>query len=96
MHSLAAVIGQLNASGHGMKYAPLYYKHLEIIKNRALKAGKGNYDGKVVLDEQAIHDLNWWITNVGKLPQSLDHHYHSNTKLDNASMNSDTAPTCTR
>ena len=37
------LIGKLIASEHGVLYAPLYYKPLEILKDLELKINKGNF-----------------------------------------------------
>ena len=47
-----------------MKYAPLYYKSMEIERDMALKMQSGNFDAKMNISNQTKNDLNWWIANI--------------------------------
>jgi len=58
------------ASEPGVEYAALYYKPLEQAKTLALKQSKGNFDDKMLLDNQLRECIKWWIENV-KHPTNL-------------------------
>ena len=61
---LAEVIGQLVASQPGVWIAPLFYKRLETLKNKALKDNRGDYSAYTLLNQEARDDVNWWIHNL--------------------------------
>ena len=71
IRELSSFIGSVVASDHGVPRAPLKYKYLEVLKNRALGACKGDFDGSVTLDQQALGLIRWWIDNVHHLSRSL-------------------------
>ena len=48
----------------GVEFGKLYYRQLEIEKNIALKANKGNYDASLSLTSRAQSELRWWVENV--------------------------------
>ena len=64
IRDLAKFIGKLVASEPGVQYAPLYYKTLEIEKDQALKDSYRDFDKKMVLSQDAISCIKWWISNV--------------------------------
>ncbi|VDI82133.1 Hypothetical predicted protein [Mytilus galloprovincialis] len=61
---VAKVNGKLVATQPGEQFAPLYIKSLEITKDILLKCHYGNFDAKMILSEDNISDLNWWVNNV--------------------------------
>ena len=61
---LAEVIGQLVATQSGVWIAPLFYKRLEILKNRGLTDSKGDFSATVSLNQEVRDDLAWWIENL--------------------------------
>ncbi|CAC5365161.1 unnamed protein product [Mytilus coruscus] len=64
VREFAKLIGKLIASEHGVLYAPLFYKTLEIQKDFGLKINKGNFDRKMKLSKESIDCVNWWILNL--------------------------------
>ncbi|CAG2213825.1 unnamed protein product [Mytilus edulis] len=64
IREFAQVIGKLVATQPGVQFAPLYIKSLEITKDILLKCHYGNFDAKMILSEDNISDLNWWVNNV--------------------------------
>ena len=41
-----------------------YYTNLEISKDEWLRKSRGNFEAKIVLSDDNISDLNWWIYNL--------------------------------
>ena len=64
IRDVAKLIGKFVASEPGVRYAPLYYKALEIEKDQALKLSKGNFDVQMTLSQDAKDCLKWWIKHV--------------------------------
>ncbi|CAC5380647.1 PSMD10 [Mytilus coruscus] len=64
VREFAKLIGKLIASEHGVLYAPLFYKTLEIQKDFELKINKGNFDRKMKLSKESIDCVNGWILNL--------------------------------
>jgi hypothetical protein len=65
------MIGQLVAAEPGIQYATLYSKQLEIEKDSALKANRGDYDARMVLSPAAKNHLHWWTVNAPGANKSL-------------------------
>ena len=63
-NELSQIIGKLVSSFPGVEFGKLYYRQLEIEKNIALKANKGNYDASLSFTSRAQPELRWWIENV--------------------------------
>lgn len=59
IRQLAHVIGKLVASELGVQFAPLYYKSLEIEKDRLLKQNFGDYEARVSLSPDALITIQW-------------------------------------
>ena len=68
---LASFIGSLVAADQGVPRAPLRYKYLEILKNRALVASKGNFDAPVALDCRALDLVRWWVDHIPHLVRHI-------------------------
>lgn len=68
---IAAIIGIMTAYSQGLKYARAHIKSLELNKNRALKLAKGNFERNMIISEQGLDDLNWWLNNINGLPQKM-------------------------
>jgi len=58
------LIGRMVASEPGVKFAPLYYKPLETVKDQALKISKSNFDEKLTFTSEVRNCLIWWINNI--------------------------------
>ena len=72
LREFASFIGNLVATTPGVEYAPLRYKPLEIVKNKALKRAKGDYDGIVYLDGETKRHIQWWYDNVHDTVKQVD------------------------
>ena len=66
IREFAKLIGKMVAAEPGVKYAPLYYKTLELDKDEALKLNRGNFDSDMYISEKSIECIDWWIVNVDK------------------------------
>lgn len=64
IQQLAELIGHLVSVSSGNQYAPIFYKRLEILKNKALKQSKHNYKATVSLTDEVKKDIQWWINCV--------------------------------
>ncbi|MES9882674.1 MAG: reverse transcriptase domain-containing protein [Sedimenticola sp.] len=64
IRELAKVIGKLVASEPAVPHAPLFYKPLEIVRDKALKVHRGNFDAPVLLTRDTKLCLEGWIDNV--------------------------------
>ncbi|VDI48245.1 Hypothetical predicted protein [Mytilus galloprovincialis] len=64
VREFAKLIGKLVAAEHGVLYAPLFYKTLEIQKDFELKINKGNFESKMKLSKESRDCINWWILNL--------------------------------
>ena len=71
--ALAQVIGHLVSSFPGVKYGPLYYRHLESDKTTLLAHNQGSYDARAVLSTDSISELRWWINNVETAVKHISH-----------------------
>ena len=77
IRDLAVFIGNVVAASYGVDRAPLRFKYLEILKNKALKSLQDNvpfrqaYDSFVVLDDKARCLITWWCRNIFHLSFSL-------------------------
>ena len=71
IRELAQVIGKMVASESGMEYGPLYYKSLEIEKDKKLKENCGNFEAKIQISNSAKCSLNWWSNNIQLCFKSL-------------------------
>ena len=73
IQELAEVVGQLVASFPGVQYGPLFYRRLDNHKTLALKFSRGNYQGKTLLSQECMEDLEWWIDNVATAVNQISH-----------------------
>lgn len=64
IRQLAKLIGKMVASEPGVQYAALYYKDLEIFKDKMLKQNKGNFEAKILLPNELKADIQWWIKTI--------------------------------
>ena len=61
VRKLAQLIGKLTATNQAILAAPLHYRNLQSLKTKALHSG-GHYDHRVILDQDSITEINWWIS----------------------------------
>lgn len=64
IRQVAKVIGKIIATFPAVEYGPLHYRSMEECKIRALKANKGHFDRPMMLSDEAIQELHWWLTNL--------------------------------
>ena len=63
VRQLAHLLGRLSSSIQAVFPAPLYYRYLQQAKIQALRSG-GHYESQVVLNQEAIEELQWWAENL--------------------------------
>lgn len=73
IRDLAQLIGKMVSSEPGVMYAPLFYKSLEIEKNKFLKTNKGDYDAFIQLSQDSRDMIQWWIDNVKDSSKPMSH-----------------------
>ena len=56
---LAQLIGLLTSTNPAVAPAPLHYRALQRLRNKALKNNQGNYDFQVRRSEELNGDLDW-------------------------------------
>ena len=64
IRQLAQVIGQIVASFPGVEFGQLYYRDLEKLKIEALRKTKGDFDGKICINQESKVELHWWKDNI--------------------------------
>ncbi|CAG2190132.1 unnamed protein product [Mytilus edulis] len=64
IRNFATIIGKMVASEPGVLYAQLYYKDLEIYKEKVLKKFYGNCDRSICLPSHVKTIFNWWIKHL--------------------------------
>ena len=64
IREFAKLIGKMVASEPDIRYAPLYYRDLEHVKDANLKRCFGNFDSYMEVTELIKNNLEWWITNT--------------------------------
>nr|XP_034336017.1 uncharacterized protein LOC109617665 isoform X1 [Crassostrea gigas] len=72
IRQFAQLIGKLVSSEPGVRYAPLFYKSLEIEKDKHLKANAGDFEAKIVISDKNKETIAWWIDNVERFPRSIN------------------------
>ena len=61
---LASFIGKIVSTFPAVTYGRAFYRDLEYQKIDALKAHKGNYDGLLSLNSNALSEIEWWRDNI--------------------------------
>ena len=64
IREFAQLIGKMVAADAGVRYAPLYYKSMEIQRDLELKKNYGRFDAYMVVWEENRKCLQWWIENI--------------------------------
>ncbi|XP_062571921.1 uncharacterized protein LOC134233885 [Saccostrea cucullata] len=72
IREFAQLFGKLVSSEPGVRYAPLYYKSLEIVKDKELKTNAGNFDAKFLISGEIRKTITWWINNVERFPRFIN------------------------
>lgn len=62
--TLASFIGVIVASLPGVLYGQMHYRAMERLKINSLKNNRYNYDAKIVLTDNAISEIKWWISHI--------------------------------
>jgi hypothetical protein len=70
---MASLIGKFVSACNGVEYGPLYYKEIEIEKNRALQKQAGNYDLYMDVTDGIRKCLDWWIRELPVQTKSIGH-----------------------
>ena len=61
---LAHLIGLLTTTIPAVLPAPLHYRALQRLKEKALRNSRHNHNTVISLDEDAAKDLDWWIAHA--------------------------------
>ena len=61
---LASFIGKIISAFPAVTYGRAFYRDMEYQKIDALKAHKGNFDGLMSLNTNAISEIEWWRDNI--------------------------------
>ena len=64
IRTFAKLIGMLVVCEPGVRYAPLYYKPLERVKDKNLNWKRGNYGAFMKVTEDTKLHIHWWIQNL--------------------------------
>ena len=64
IRKFAQLIGTCVSVEPGVQYAALYYKSMEIERDKALKLHKGNFDAVICISDESRQCIQWWINNV--------------------------------
>jgi hypothetical protein len=72
---LASILGKLSAASQSLLVAPLYFRRLQAIQGRTVKANGGrNYDQMIRVEGAIAEELDWWIENFPRLkPAPIAH-----------------------
>lgn len=73
IREVAGFVGLAGSYCTASDYGANYTKFLELAKNKALSRNKGDYDGRMVLSEEAKKDVHWWLQNVFNLSKDFAH-----------------------
>jgi len=86
IRELAEITGTLVAVCPGNEYGEVFYKRLEIYKNKALAMQKGNFDRVVTMTDTIKEDLAWWRSNTGGYPAKIRPYHDGLLLTSDASM----------
>ena len=64
IHNVAEAIGLIVSCFPGVLHGPLFYRHLEHDKTKALQLSKGDYLSPISLSKESLAELQWWCDNV--------------------------------
>ena len=63
---LGHLIGLLTSTIPAVLPAPLHYQALQLLKEKAIRNSRHNYNTVISLDEYPVKDLDWWIVQVSR------------------------------
>ena len=86
IRQLARFIGMLVASFPAVLWGRLYYRKLESLKKKALKSHKGNYDADIMLNNEAVREITWWLANLNSAYYPLAKSFPSIEVFSDASL----------
>ena len=64
IRELSQIIGTLVAVSSGVEFGVTFYTRLEILRSKALKASKGQWDSCIPVCATMREDLTWWLMNI--------------------------------
>ncbi len=64
LREVAQLLGKLEATKYGNKYASLFTRRLTMFKNQELLKAHYNYEATVTLTTAVIQDLDWWVEHL--------------------------------
>ena len=64
IRDVSHLLGLIVSAFPAAEFGPLYYRSIEIERNRALQISKGDYDSKMSLSAEDKSDIIWWRKNV--------------------------------
>lgn len=64
IRKFAEFLETLTSACPAVAYGSIHCKQLERQKYLALKFNGGNYEGRIVINENMLEDLNWWKVNA--------------------------------
>lgn len=64
IRDFSKLIGTMVAAEPGVKYAALYYKTLELDRDRALNLNARNFDANMRISRESKLCIEWWIRNL--------------------------------
>ena len=72
IREVAGLVGLMISYTPAFHYASAHIKNLEKDKIEALKLSKGNFNVKMVLSQEAVSDVNWWLKNINNSGKNID------------------------
>jgi len=64
IRAVSRVIGYIISSFLGVMYGPIYFWQPEREKTLALKCHQGNFNSTMLLSEESLTELKWWIDSI--------------------------------
>lgn len=64
IRDFSKLIGTMVAAEPGVKYAALYYKTLELDRDRELNLNARNFDANIHISKESKMCIKWWIRNL--------------------------------
>ena len=86
IQQLAEFIGNVVAAEPGVDYAVLYFKGLEIERNKALRQSRGHYETMITLSDESRDDIQWWLDNLPNAVKIIQNSLPDFVTVSDASM----------